>query len=229
MRVLLAETDWAMSAVAFALKEDGFFVTRVDTAQELLEFAKFGEQDAIVFSADLPHMSAGNVIRSVRQASQRAAICLISDGTMSPVRAYQLGADTVFETPFDHAIIAPRIRAVARRMAGLALPVIKVADLSIDLSRQQVRIGNRPVRLSRYEYEILEMLALRPRQFVSRELIMNRLYAWNEEPTEKIIGVYMCNIRHKIAAAGGNTDLILTAWGRGYMLAPPLEDAILAA
>jgi DNA-binding response OmpR family regulator len=137
------------------------------------------------------------------------------------VRALSLGADDVIARKADAAEIVARVQAVARRRAGLAAPMVETGGLVIDSLGRRVLVGHNEVPLTRLEYELLELLALRHGRIVARDEIMAQLYALNEAPDAKIIGVYVHHIRAKIAALGGNPSVLENVRGRGYALATP--------
>ena len=122
-----------------------------------------------------------------------------------------------------------RLRAYVRRARGFARPQIGLGVLTLDLDLRQVRAGGTLVPLTRLEYEIVESLALRRGAVMTREEIMLQLYAWEDEPDAKILDVYLCRIRSKLAAAGAGGSLIATSYSHGYRLAACPEGLALAA
>ncbi|GAA6187921.1 response regulator transcription factor [Litorivita sp. NS0012-18] len=230
MRILISDTNWTTAALARDLRAAGFFVTEANDGEELIEFALNGMQDAILFDLDLPDMKGADVLRSLRAILPHTPICTTGakvDGTLR-VKLMDAGADDVFARDTDGALIAAHLRAFVRRTNGFATPLLRNGSLEIDLSAQSVSIQGTPLHLTRLEYELIEMLSLRSGILVTREMIMSQLYAWEDEPDPKIIDVYICRIRSKMAALGAADDLIHTSFALGYRIDLPAPAAMAA-
>ncbi|WP_169052572.1 response regulator transcription factor [Pseudooceanicola onchidii] len=233
MRILLTDTTWNMAILAKELRDAGFFVTEAGSGAELTEFARLGEQDAILIDPDLPDGDAHDLVRRLRSLNRHIPICLftrkVDDQDLT--RALINGADDVIRWP-DHGVgdILARLRAYVRRAAGFATTEVEVGGLVIDLEQQVVRYGDMPVHLTRLEYELIETMALRNGRLISRDQIMLQLYAWKDEPDAKIIDVYICRLRAKMAAAGATEEVIVTSFAQGYRLNTiPVEATAVAA
>ena len=111
-----------------------------------------------------------------------------------------------------------RIHAIVRRSKGHAESVVTCGDLTVRLDAQQAEIAGRPVNLTGKEYGMLELLALRKGSTLTKEMFLNQLYGGMDEPEPKIIDVFMCKLRKKLAEASGRQHYIETVWGRGYAL-----------
>lgn len=231
MRILVTETTWTTMTFAKVLEDQGFMVTRASDGADALQYAGIGLNDAIVIDADLSDMCSRNMIAAIRGVRPDLPIFLVASGRTAPDTAEMLalGADDVFAVPFDFCVIAQRIRAVVRRAAGLASPQIEFGALLLNLASRQLLCLGRPIHLTRYEYEIIEMLSLRLHQFVRREDIMTQLYAFDDEPSDKIIDVYLSRIRAKLRAAGLSRDAIVATRNRGHMLVSEEKDCQAAA
>ena len=108
-----------------------------------------------------------------------------------------------------------------RRSARDAEPVLQCGDLIIKQQLKRAEVARTPVPLTTREFQLLELLALRQGSTITKEMILNRMYGGMDEPELKIIDVYICKLRKKLAAASGGRDYIETVWGRGYMLREP--------
>lgn len=232
MRILVSDATWAMAITGTQLREQGFLVSEAGDGAELLEFALQGQHDAVLIDPDLPDMNYASLVRDLRAACPRLPVLLLarrwSDSERS--RAWHVGADAVLESPLPTAELAARLRAFARRAQGYAAGVIQpAAGLSLDLDARRAVYDGRTLQLTRLEYELVEMLALRGGALVGRDEIMTQLYAWDNEPEAKILDVYMCRIRAKLATLGAPGDLIVTNFAQGFrlnLLAPgPLSRA----
>ena len=111
-----------------------------------------------------------------------------------------------------------RIYAIVRRSKGHAESVIVTGDLSVNLDAKTVKVGDAHVHLTGKEYQMLELLSLRKGTTLTKEMFLNNLYGGMDEPEIKIIDVFICKLRKKLANASSGKDYIETVWGRGYVL-----------
>lgn len=232
MRILITDTTWTMAALTHDLREAGFLVTGAADGAEILEYLRTGQQDAVLIDPDLPDMAARDLLRRVREADARVPLCLVQTDVSRADRQQAMteGADDVIDWPRQAGgDLMARLRAYVRRARGFARPQIGLGVLTLDLDLRQVRAGGTLVPLTRLEYEIVESLALRRGAVMTREEIMLQLYAWEDEPDAKILDVYLCRIRSKLAAAGAGGSLIATSYSHGYRLAACPEGLALAA
>lgn len=220
VRILFAETNWAGMALARDLHQAGFFLTRGDDGADLIDFADLAQQDIIIVDADLPDMPSIDCLRMLRcrHPAQAIAFAIGKADQALALRAYAAGADLVFAHRVDRRELVARLVALGRRSAGFDRPLIPCGDVTIDCSHRAALVHGRRLDLTRIEYELLEYLALRPGQVVPKAGLMTHLYAFDDHPDDRIIAAYICHIRAKIGAAGGNPDLIQNNWGRGYAL-----------
>jgi two-component system cell cycle response regulator CtrA len=117
-----------------------------------------------------------------------------------------------------------RIHAIVRRSKGHAQSVIQTGDLVVNLDTKTVEVDGQRVHLTVKEYQILELLSLRKGTTLTKEMFLNHLYGGMDEPEIKIIDVFICKLRKKLASASNGKDYIETVWGRGYVLHEPLDD-----
>jgi two-component system cell cycle response regulator CtrA len=101
----------------------------------------------------------------------------------------------------------------------------RTGKLAVDLDTRVVSVDDQPVHLTGKEYAILELLTLQKDTIVTREMLLNHLYGAMDEPELKIIDVFVCKLRKKLAQATGGDHYIETVWGRGYMLREPVATA----
>jgi two-component system cell cycle response regulator CtrA len=136
------------------------------------------------------------------------------------VKGLGLGADDFITKPFDKAELLARMQAIVRRSKGFSQPSLRVGPLLLNLDSHEVSVDSRPVHLTGKEYSILELLVLRKGMVLTKEAFLNHLYGGMDEPEMKIIDVFICKLRKKLALAGAD-NLIGTVWGRGYMIREP--------
>jgi two-component system cell cycle response regulator CtrA len=114
-----------------------------------------------------------------------------------------------------------RIHAIIRRSKGHSQSVIKTGQVSVNLDAKTVDVGGKAVHLTGKEYQMLELLSLRKGTTLTKEMFLNHLYGGMDEPELKIIDVFICKLRKKLAEATGGDNYIETVWGRGYVLRDP--------
>ena len=137
-----------------------------------------------------------------------------------------LGADDYLSKPFHKDELVARIHAIVRRSKGHAQSLIAVGDLVINLYAKNAALHGEQIYLTNKEYQILELLALRKGSTLTKEMFLNQLYGGMDEPEAKIIDVFICKLRKKLANASGGVDYIETVWGRGYTLRELIERSI---
>lgn len=227
MRVLLVEDDLTTSCgVTLMLKTQGMIVDAADTGEEALELARLYDYDIVVLDIMLPDMEGYEVVRRLRAGRSTTPVLILS-GLSRPgakVKGFGLGADDFLVKPFDSQELIARIQAIIRRTKGFAQPTITVGRLNLDLGAREATVGGRPVQLTGKEYSILELLTLRKNMVMTKEGFLNHLYGGMDEPEAKIIDVFICKLRKKLAQAGCE-DLIGTVWGRGYVLRDPAQKS----
>jgi two-component system cell cycle response regulator CtrA len=173
----------------------------------------------------LPDIEGFEVVRRMR-SSRNETLVLILSGLSRPqakVKGLGLGADDFISKPFDKAGLLARMQALVRRSKGYSQPSLRVDSLLLNLGSHEVAVDDQPVHPTGKEYAILELLVLRKGMVVSKEGFLNHLYGGMDEPEMKIIDVFICKLRKKLATAGAD-NLIGTVWGRGYMIREPSSD-----
>jgi two-component system cell cycle response regulator CtrA len=235
MRILLVEDDLTVSrAIAALLKANAMVADTVDSGEEALELARVYDYDIIILDLLLPDMEGYEVVRRLRAARVETPVLILS-GTTRPgakVKGFGMGADDYLGKPFDPQELMARIQAVVRRAKGFSQPTLSVGGLTLNLASREVTVDGMPVRLTGKEYAVLELLTLRKGAVLTKEAFLNHLYGGMDEPEMKIIDVFICKLRKKLAQAGAD-NLIGTVWGRGYVLREPnpvqrLRDRALA-
>lgn len=220
MRVLLVEDDpHTTRAVSLMLQSAGAVSDAVATGEDGLELARHYAYDVVVLDLMLPDIEGYDVVRRMRAAKVNAPILILSGLSQSEakVRCLAAGADDFVTKPFDRSELLARIQAVLRRSCGLSQSVLRMGDLEINLHSKEVTVGQRSLHLTAKEYQILELLALRRGVVLTKAAFLDHLYNGIDEPQVKIVDVFICKLRRKLAAAGV-TDLIATSWGHGYIL-----------
>ncbi|MBC8238943.1 MAG: response regulator transcription factor [Alphaproteobacteria bacterium] len=228
MRVLLIEDDTAMAkSIDLMLQGDGFNVYGTDLGEEGLDLGKIYDYDIIVLDLNLPDMHGYDVLKKLRVAKVETPILILS-GMSEPddkVRGLGFGADDYMTKPFDKRELVARIHAIVRRSKGHSQSIIKTGKLTVNLDSRAVEVEGQRLHLTGKEYAMLELLSLRKGTTLTKEMFLNHLYGGMDEPELKIIDVFICKLRKKLANATGGDHYIETVWGRGYVLRdPPAEE-----
>ena len=226
MRVLLIEDDSSIAqSIELMLKSESFNVYTTDLGEEGVDLGRLYDYDIILLDLNLPDMSGFEVLRSLRVSKVKTPILILS-GIASiehKVKGLGYGADDYMTKPFHKTELIARVHAIVRRSRGHAQSVVQTGDLTVNVDAKTVHINQVRVNLTGKEYQMLELLSLRRGTTITKEMFLGQLYGGMDEPEIKIIDVFMCKIRKKLADASGGKDYIETVWGRGYRLREPEE------
>jgi two-component system cell cycle response regulator CtrA len=226
MRVLLIEDDKATAqSIELMLETENFKIYTTQLGEEGVDLGKLYDYDIILLDLNLPDISGFEVLRTLRVSRVKTPILILTGlGSIEDkVRGLGFGADDYLTKPFHKNELVARIHAIVRRSKGHAESVIQTGDLVVNLDSKTVTINSTPVHLTGKEYQILELLSLRRGSILTKEMFLNHLYGGIDEPLLKIIDVFICKLRRKLASASGGKNYIETAWGRGYVLREPIE------
>ena len=229
MRVLLVEDDPATSqSIELMLKSESFTVFTTDLGEEGVDLGKLYDYDIILLDLNLPDMSGYEVLRSLRVSKIRTPILILSGlgGIEDKVKGLGFGADDYMTKPFHKDELVARVQAIVRRSKGHAGSAITTGDITVNLDQKTAEVGGARVHLTGKEYQMLELLSLRKGTTLTKEMFLNQLYGGMDEPEIKIIDVFVCKLRKKLANASGGKDYIETVWGRGYVLREPSENDV---
>ena len=227
MRVLLIEDDTAMAkSIELMLGADGFNVFTTDLGEEGIDLGKLYDYDIIILDLNLPDMHGYDVLKKLRAAKIDTPILILS-GMAEPdkkVKGLGFGADDYLVKPFDRQELVARLHAIVRRSKGHAESLIRTGKLTVNLDSKSVEVESGRLHLTGKEYAMLELLSLRKGSTLTKEMFLNHLYGGMDEPELKIIDVFICKLRKKLAAATGGENYIETVWGRGYVLRDPAAN-----
>lgn len=224
MRILLVEDDSAAArGIVATLRRANMQIDCCGTGEEALDLARVYDYDVAILDLVLPDMEGFDVVRKLRAARNRTPVAILSGLTrpQAKVRGLELGADDYIPKPFDPAELVARINAIVRRSRGFAEPMLAIGNVRLRPQSREVFVDEQPVPLTAREFAVLELLMLRKGIALGKETFLNHLYGGVDEPEIKIIDVFICKIRKKLAAAGAD-GIIQTVWGRGYMCRDPL-------
>jgi len=224
MRVLLVEDDPTTSrSIELMLTHANLNVYATDLGEEGIDLAKLYDYDLILLDLNLPDMNGHDVLRQLRMARIETPILILSgaDYTENKLRGFGFGEDDYMTKPFHREELVARIHAIIRRSKGHSQSIIRTGRIEVNLDAKTVEVDNKPVHLTGKEYQMLELLSLRKGTTLTKEMFLNHLYGGMDEPELKIIDVFICKLRKKLAKATGGDNHIDTVWGRGYVLRDP--------
>ena len=216
MRFLLVEDDRMIGdTLRAALRMEGHAVDWVRDAAAAEGTLASERFDLVLLDLGLPQGNGLDALRALRARGDATPVIVLTarDGPGDRVAGLDAGADDYLVKPFELDELGARIRAVHRRQAGRAMPLLAHGGVSLDPATRQVMRGGRPVLLSAREYAVLELLMQRPGAVLSRAQIEDRLYGWGEEIESNAVSVYVHQLRKKLGA-----DFIRSMRGVGYFL-----------
>ncbi|MGB7159668.1 MAG: response regulator transcription factor [Tepidisphaeraceae bacterium] len=220
MRVLVVEDfELLRESIAQGLREAGFAVDASADGEDGLWRARTNDYDVIVLDLMLPRLDGLSLLKRLRARGNRAHVLILTarDTSDDRVRGLDTGADDYLVKPFAFAELLARVRALTRRRYGATSPLIRVGDMELDTTKRSVRRGGDTVELSAREYALLEFLAMRAGQVVTRTDIWEHLYDDNGSPESNVVDVFIGHLRRKVERPG-HARLIHTRRGHGYVL-----------
>jgi two-component system OmpR family response regulator len=215
MRVLVVEDEpELLSVIGRALEEQGYAVDRAADGEEGLFRATSWEYDAIVLDLMLPKIDGWQILDRVRREKKTPVLILTArDAVNDRVRGLDGGADDYLVKPFELAELFARLRALIRRAAGQAAAAIEIGDVVIDPRSRTVSRAGEAVPLTAREYAIVELLALRRGEVVSRTQMYDHLFDENDDTLSNLLDVHVSNVRRKLGKG-----FIVTRRGMGYSI-----------
>lgn len=222
MRILLIEDDLLLGdGIQAGLTQVAFTVdwVRDGVAGELALQAE--PYAAVILDLGLPRLPGLELLRRQRADGNAVPVLILTarDAVEDRVRGLDAGADDYLVKPFDLKELAARLRALIRRAAGEAAPVLQIGELQLDPAAHRVSFRGRPVELAPREFALLQELMRQAGRVLSREQLERQLYAWGAEVESNAIEVYVHHLRRKLAP-----EIIRTIRGVGYLLPRPPHD-----
>lgn len=217
MRVLLVEDSARLQrSISTALKKSGYAVDCAGDGEEGLWLAETNEYDAVVLDIMLPKLDGLSMLKKIRTAGRDTHVLLLTakDTVEDRVRGLELGADDYLIKPFALEELLARVQALCRRAYGQKSNALAIGPLELDTSKKTAVVNGRSAELTSREYNLLEYLAMRRGQVVSRADIEEHIYDGLVDPMSNVVDSAICLLRKKL----GNATLIQTRRGLGYVL-----------
>ena len=205
------------------LKSEGYIIDATDLGEDGIDLGKIYEYDIIILDLMLPDMDGYEVLKALRDAKIETPVLILSGLSEldNKIKGLGFGADDYLTKPFDKRELIARIQAIVRRSQGHSQSIIETGKVKVNLDSRTVEVDGKPLHLTGKEYSILELLSLRKGSTLTKEMFLNHLYGGMDEPEVKIIDVFICKLRKKIADMTEGSNYIETVWGRGYVLRDP--------
>lgn len=220
MKLLVIEdVQLLRESLVQGLREAGYAVDSTGDGGEGLWLATGGEYDVIVLDLMLPGVDGLTILRELREKQSGAYVLILTarDAPADRVRGLDAGADDYLPKPFSFAELLARVRALVRRKYDARSAVLRVADLEVDTAARAVRRAGKNIDLTAREYAMIELLAARAGQTVTRTDICQHVYEFDSENDSNVIDVFIGHLRRKIER-DGLPRLIHTRRGLGYQL-----------
>lgn len=221
MRVLIIEDEVKIARnITKVLDEEYSWAAEICTdGEDGRHMAMTNAYDLIILDLGLPKTGGIEILRDLRAKGITTPVLILTarDDTRDIIQGLESGSDDYMVKPFDMRELMARCKALMRRSYGRATPVIEIGNISINTSTHQVVFRSRPVRLSAMEYRLLEYLAMRAGEVVSKADIAEHLYSSYAENFSNVVEVYICSLRKKLGS-DSNGEVIHTLRNQGYVL-----------
>lgn len=224
-RILVVDDDKALAEMlTLVLEGEGFeTITAVD-GSEALELFVSERPDLILLDVMLPFMSGIEVCERIREGSGVPIIMLTArTDTDDIVRGLEAGADDYVVKPFNPAELIARVRARLRESQESENEILRAGDLTIDVGAHEVRRGDSPIQLTPLEFDLLAILARKPQQVFSRELLLEKVWGYQYKADTRLVNVHVQRLRAKIEADPDQPKVVLTVRGVGYRAGAPTD------
>ena len=223
MRLLVIEDEQKVANfIRQGLEEEGYAVDHAADGASGLQLALEGLHDVIVLDVMLPKLDGLSVLQQLRQENVTTPVLLLTVRATieDKVLGLDAGADDYLTKPFAFEEFVARVRALLRRRAETAPPILQVADLALDPARRVVSRGDKHIELTPREFTLLDYFMRNPGRVLTRTMIANRVWDYTFDSATNVIDVYVNYLRKKIDT-GQNTKLLHTVRGVGYVMKAP--------
>ncbi|MEU4427459.1 response regulator transcription factor [Actinoplanes sp. NPDC024001] len=221
-RILVADDDPKHAQlIRLYLEKEGHQVLTVGDGRAALEQARSRRPDLVVLDVMMPLVDGLDVCRILRAESDVAIVMVTARSSENDMLlGLDIGADDYLSKPVSPRELTARIRALLRRTrGGEAAEVLRVGGLEVDAPRFEVRVDDTPVRLTAKEFGIVELLAREPGRVFTRGQILDKVFGFENEVSERTVDAHVVNLRRKIEKNPAEPQYVQTVYGRGYRMA----------
>lgn len=220
MRILIAEDEADLAeALTVFFEKNQFAADAVNDGFSAYEYASSGEYDAIVLDVMMPKMSGVEVLRKLRAEGIKTPVMMLTAKAEKDDRitGFNAGADDYLPKPFEPDELICRVRAMLRRSEDYKPTALCYGDLQLNPDTGILSCGERTVRLSGREFQVMELFLRSPKVVLSAERIMERVWGWESEAEINVVWVHISNLRKKLRAIGSGVSISANR-GLGYLL-----------
>jgi two-component system, cell cycle response regulator CtrA len=226
MRVLLVEDDAANAAsIRMMLRRENFLCDTAGLETLGSDVAKFYDYDFVVLDPAPRGDDAFEVLHRLRAAHLRMPMLLLSGSSETERMIERIGfsAEDYLSKPFHRRQLTARIQGIVQRWRGQPGAIVRTGKLLVNLTARRVEVDGRGVPLTGKEFAVLELLSRLKGTTLTKGMLLSHLYAGTEDPGLKILDVFVCKLRKKLAQATGGEHYIETVRGRGYVMRDPMS------
>lgn len=221
MKILLVEDDDRIArSLLETLTDRQYTVDLASDGEMAWDAILVCSYDLILLDVMLPKLDGIRLCQRLRQSGYMTPVLMLTarDTSQDKVIGLDAGADDYVVKPFDLEELAARIRALLRRGNNTAPPILEWERLSLDPSSCEVYYAGKKLHLTPKEYALLELFLRNPHLVLSRSIILDRLWSFEDPPSEEAVKVHLKDLRKKLRSAGAAVDAIETVYGLGYRL-----------
>lgn len=230
MRILFVGNNSETSkATQLVLSDGNFNVHTTSLGDDAIDLVRRYDYDLVFLDSSFseePNQNIYDVLRELKISKVETPIIVLSDKNdiNEILQSFNLGVDDVIQTPFVREELIARVRSVVRRSKGHSQSIIETGEISVNIDTKVVKVNGKKIHLTGREYQTMELLSLRKDETVTKEMFLNHLYGGIDDPEAKIIDVFICKLRKKIAEANNGKTYIKNIYGRGHSLKTPSDD-----
>ncbi|MHA3682912.1 MtrAB system response regulator MtrA [Leucobacter sp. HY1910] len=217
-RILVVDDDRALAEMlSMALQAEGFETEHAADGTDAVELFRSMKPDLVLLDVMLPGLDGIEVCERIRTESGVPIIMLTArTDTRDVVRGLEAGADDYVVKPFKSVELIARIRARLREPQQEASETLRIGDLTIDVSAHEVRRGNQPISLTPLEFDLLAILARKPQQVFTREVLLEKVWGYQYKADTRLVNVHVQRLRAKIEQDPDHPTIVATVRGVGY-------------
>ena len=226
MRLLLAEDEKSLSkAVKAILEKNNYSVDAVYDGIEALEYLDAGNYDGLILDIMMPRMDGITALKKIRERGNTIPILMLTAKAEidDKVLGLDSGANDYLTKPFDTKELLARIRAMTRNQAGHTDSVLRVGNITLDRASYELSSPTGSYKLANKEYQMLEMMMSNPKQLISTEHFMEKIWGYDSDAEINVVWVYISYLRRKLDALDADIQIKATR-NAGYSLEEKKHD-----